>query len=146
MHRELDLTAPGIETGNRQSKTENLQFFSFGGELKTNGARAATRLSDRLRFGPRAAGEKLEGSKSELRLDGFDDGVRFGELSRLQFGIYLVPIDANLEGATGGRDQAQRTDSLFKCQKFFRQTDGFWFVVSSRAILDCYFRTHIDSI
>ena len=84
----------------------------------------------------------LEGLKLELGLDGFEDGVRLGELSRLQFGIYLVPIDANLESASTRRDQLQRADSLFECQKFFRQTDGFWFVVSSRAVLDCYFRTH----
>ena len=85
----------------------------------------------------------MEEAKSELGLDGFENGVRLGELSRLQFGIYLMPIDAYLEGATTRRDQIQRTDSLFKCQKFFRQTDGFWFVVSGRAVLDCYFRTHI---
>jgi hypothetical protein len=120
-----------------------LIFFSLNGELKAQGARAAKRPRNRLRFGPRAASEKLEESESELGLDGFEDGVRLGELSRLQFGIYLLPIDANFEGAPTGRDQVQRTDSLFECQKFFRQTDGFWFVVSSRAVLDCYFRTHI---
>jgi len=88
----------------------------------------------------------LEGSILELGLDGFEDGVRLGELSRLQFGIYLVPIDANLKSASTRRDQLQRADSLFECQKFFRQTDGFWLVVSSRAVLDCYFRTHIYSV
>jgi hypothetical protein len=53
-----------------------------------------------------------------------------------------VPIDADLKSATTRRNQLQRADPLFECQKFFRQTDGFWLVVSSRAVLDCYFRTH----
>ena len=88
----------------------------------------------------------LEESILELGLDGFEDGVRLGELSRLQFGIYLVPIDGNLESATPRRNQLQRANSLFECQKFFRQTDGFWLVVSSRAVLDCYFRPHRYSV
>ena len=88
----------------------------------------------------------LEGLKLELGLNGFEDGVRLGELSRLQFGIYLVPIDGNLESATPRRNQLQRANSLFECQKFFRQTDGFWLVVSSRAVLDCYFRPHRYSV
>ena len=49
----------------------------------------------------------LEGLKLELGLDGFEDGVRLGELSRLQFGIYLAPIDGNLESATTRRNQLQ---------------------------------------
>jgi hypothetical protein len=104
------------------------------------------RPRDRWRLGSRAGAEMFDGEKSELGLDGLEDGVRFGELSGLQFGVYLVPIDANLESATTRRDQVQRTNSLFENQKFFRQTDGFWFVVSGRAVLDYYFRTHIDSV
>ena len=134
------MTAPRTEIGNRQLKTANLKRFSFNGELTAQGARVATQRGNRLRFGANA---RWEGSESEFGLDGFEDGVRLGELSRLQFGVDLVPIDANLEGATSRRNQVQRTDSLFECQKFFRQTDGFWFIVSSRAVLDCYFRTHI---
>ncbi|SRR6266511_952337 len=83
-----------------------------------------------------------ECSDSKLRLDGFDNRVEVRKLARLQFGIDLFPMEADLKGAAAGRDEFQRTDSLLKRQDFLRQTDGLRFVVSSRAIFDGDFRIH----
>ena len=75
-------------------------------------------------------------------LDSSKDRVEVWELTRLQFGINLLPIHDDLErAATRGR-QAQRFDALLESQKFFRQTDGPRLVVSSSAILDYDLNVH----
>ena len=53
--------------------------------------------------------------RSELRLDRLENRVEVRELARLQFGINLLPIDADLECAAARRNEFQRTDSLLKC-------------------------------
>jgi hypothetical protein len=79
---------------------------------------------------------------SKLGPDGLEDRARLRKLAGLQFGINLFPIDAHFKRAAPRRHQAQRTQALFEAQKFFRQTDGFGFIVSSRAVFDCDFGGH----
>ena len=75
-------------------------------------------------------------------LDSSKDRVEVWELTRLQFGINLLPIHDDLERAATRGHQAQRFDALLESQKFFRQTDGPRLVVSSGAILDYDLNAH----
>ena len=84
----------------------------------------------------------LRGSDSAHRADGLDHGVGIGELSRLQLGIDFFPINADLKCPATGWNQFQRADVLFEPQELFRQTDGFWLIVSNAAIFDCDFQCH----
>ena len=60
----------------------------------------------------------------------------------LQFGMDEFAIDLHLKGATRRWNQPDRSDPLFQTQEFFRQTDGFGFVVSSGAVFDGNIQTH----
>ena len=44
----------------------------------------------------------------------FDHGVRIGELTRGQFGIYFPAIDADFKRATAGRHERERPNALFE--------------------------------
>ena len=81
-------------------------------------------------------------SNSQLGPDGLEDSAGLRKLARLQFRVNLFPIDADLKSAAPRRHEPQRTDALLEAQKFFRQTDGLGFVISSRAIFDCDFGSH----
>jgi hypothetical protein len=78
----------------------------------------------------------------QLCLHRGDNGVRIRKFARLQFRVDQLASGANLKPASGRRDQLYRTDALFELEQFFRQTDGFRFVVSDRAILNHDFRCH----
>ena len=81
-------------------------------------------------------------AESPLGPDRFDDRVRLGELPRLQLGVNLLSIDADLKGAAPRRDELQGTDVLLELKNLLRQTDGMRFVISSGAIFDCDLETH----
>jgi hypothetical protein len=70
------------------------------------------------------------------------NGVRLGELPRGFLAVKALAIDADFEGAACGRHQLQRTQTQLEREYLFRQTDGFGFVVSDRAIFDDDFRFH----
>ena len=61
------------------------------------------------------------------------------------FGINGFAIDADLKHPAAGRHQRERGDGLLEPQKFLRQTDGVWLVVSSRAIFDFDLQTHVPA-
>ena len=80
--------------------------------------------------------------KSAPGTDGFEDGVRVGELSRLQLGIDFFAINADLKSTATGGHQFQCAYILFESQELFRQTDGLWLIVSNAAIFDCNLQAH----
>ena len=88
------------------------------------------------------AGSKRADGASPSRPHGLEDGVGIGELPRLQLGIDLLAIDADLKAAAARRHQREAADFLFELQEFVRQTDGTRLVVSDRAILDDDFQGH----
>ena len=90
----------------------------------------------------RPIGKQARQRGSPLAFDGLEDGVRLGEFPRRQFGINFLPIDAHLKHAAAGRHQRKRADVLLELQKFFRQTDGVRFIVSSRTVFDFDFQAH----
>ena len=51
-------------------------------------------------------------------------------------------IGADFEGAAAGWDQGKRRDPIAEIENLSRQTDGFWRVVSNRAVLDPDFGFH----
>lgn len=70
------------------------------------------------------------------------DGFRVWKLTRGQFGIDQLAVDADLEPAAAGRHERQPAEGLFELQEFLRQTDGLRLVVSSRAIFDADVQAH----
>ena len=90
-------------------------------------------------------GKEPDGRNSKFGPHGAQDVIGFRELAGLQLGIDFLAIDEHLERASARRHQFERADALLEAQKFLRQTDGFWFVVSSRAVFDCDVGSH-DSI
>ena len=66
------------------------------------------------------------------------DGVEIGPLAGLEFGVDEFTVDANFEGTAAGRDQpGGHARGLTNAS---RQTGGFRFVISDRAVFDRYFR------
>lgn len=65
-----------------------------------------------------------------------------GKLSGGFLGIDAPPVQADFEHAPRRGDELERADLELKTQQLSRQTDGFGFVVSSRAVLDDDFRFH----
>ena len=68
------------------------------------------------------------------------DRVEIGPLASLEFGVDEFTVDANFEGTAAGRDQPGSHARRFTNAS--RQTGGFWFVISDRAVFDRYFRFH----
>ena len=68
------------------------------------------------------------------------DRVEIRPLAGFEFGVDEFTVDANFEGTAAGRDQP---GSHARClTNASRQTGGFRFVVSDRAVFDRYFRFH----
>ena len=95
---------------------------------------------------PKSATRNPKWNRSAFLTDGFDNGIRIGELACRILRVDLLSIDRNLKHAAAGRNQLERADVLFEFQEFFRQTDGLGLVVSSRAILDGDVQGHNDSM
>ena len=78
----------------------------------------------------------------KLGLDRREDAIRLGKLTRGQFRVDFGSVHTHLKGTTCRRDQFHRADTLLETQNLFRQTDGFWLIVSSRAVFDGNFWFH----
>ena len=68
------------------------------------------------------------------------DRVEIRPLAGLEFGVDEFTVDANFEGTAAGRDQLGSHARRFTNES--RQTGGFRFVISDRAVFDRYFRFH----
>jgi len=75
-----------------------------------------------------------------MRSDLRGNRVEIGPLAGLEFGVDEFTVDANFEGTAAGRDQPGSHARRFTNAS--RQTGGFWFVISDRAVFDRYFRFH----
>jgi hypothetical protein len=75
-----------------------------------------------------------------MRSDLRGNRVEIGPLAGLEFGVDEFTVDANFEGTAAGRDQPGSHARRFTNAS--RQTGGFRFVVSDRAVFDRYFRFH----
>ena len=68
------------------------------------------------------------------------DRVEIWPLAGFEFGVDEFTVDAYFEGTTAGRDQpGSHARGLTNAS---RQTGGFRFVISDRAVFDRYFRFH----
>ena len=76
------------------------------------------------------------GSGRPLLQGGFDIAIVW-KLVGLQLGVDFRAVDADLKASVAERDQGQAADVLLVLvQQVFRQTDGFGFIASSRAVFD----------
>ena len=75
-----------------------------------------------------------------MRSDLRGDRVEIRPLAGLEFGVDEFTVDANFEGTAARRDQQGSHAGCFTNAS--RQTGGFRFVVSDRAVFDRYFRFH----
>ena len=75
-----------------------------------------------------------------MRSDLLRDRVEIRPLAGLEFGVDKFTVDANFEGTAAGRDQPGSHARRFTNES--RQTGGFRFVISDRAVFDRYFRFH----
>ncbi len=75
-----------------------------------------------------------------MRSDLRGNRVEIGPLAGLEFGVDEFTVDANFEGTAAGRDQPGSHARRFTNAS--RQTGGFRFVISDRAVFDRYFRFH----
>ena len=76
-----------------------------------------------------------------MRSDLRGDRVEIRPLAGLEFGVDEFTVDAYFEGTAAGRDQpGSRARALTNAS---RQTGGFRFVISDRAVFDRYFRFHV---
>ena len=75
-----------------------------------------------------------------MRSDLRSNRVEIRPLAGLEFGVDEFTVDAYFEGTTAGRDQPRsHARGLTNAS---RQTGGFRFVISDRAVFDRYFRFH----
>ncbi len=75
-----------------------------------------------------------------MRSDLRGNRVEIGPLAGFEFGVDEFTVDAYFEGTTAGRDQpGSHAGGLTNAS---RQTGGFRFVISDRAVFDRYFRFH----
>ena len=75
-----------------------------------------------------------------MRSDLRGNRVEIGPLAGFEFGVDEFTVDAYFEGTTAGRDQpGSHAGGLTNAS---RQTGGFRFVVSVRAVFDRYLRFH----
>ena len=75
-----------------------------------------------------------------MRSDLRGDRVEIRPLAGLEFGVDEFTVDAYFEGTAAGRDQpGSHARGLTNAS---RQTGGFRFVISDRAVFDRYFRFH----
>ena len=75
-----------------------------------------------------------------MRCDLRGNRVEIGPLAGLEFGVDEFTVDANFEGTAAGRNQpGSHARGLTNAS---RQTGGFRFVISDRAVFDRYFRFH----
>ena len=82
---------------------------------------------------------------NESGFDLFDLGnecVKIRPFAGIELGMERFAIGADFEGAAAGWNQGERRDPIAEIENLSRQTDGFRFVVSSRAIFDDNFRIH----
>jgi hypothetical protein len=75
-----------------------------------------------------------------VRADLLRNRVKVRPFAGIEFGMNEFTIDANFKGAAAGRDQLGSHAGRFPNAS--RQTGGFWFVISDRAVFDRYFRFH----
>ena len=75
-----------------------------------------------------------------MRSDLRGNRVEIGPLANLEFGVDEFTVDANFEGTAAGRDQPGSHAGRFTNAS--RQTGGFRFVVSVRAVFDRYLWFH----
>ena len=75
-----------------------------------------------------------------MRSDLRGNRVEIGPLAGLEFGVNEFTVDANFEGTAAGRDQPGSHARGLTNES--RQTGGFRFVISDRAVFDRYFRFH----
>ena len=75
-----------------------------------------------------------------MRSDLRGNRVEIGPLAGFEFGVDEFTVDANFEGTAAGRDQpGSHARGLTNAS---RQTGGFRFIISDRAVFDRYFRFH----
>ena len=55
-----------------------------------------------------------------------------------------VSISANFEGASAGRNQGKRFDTIAEFENLGRQTDGLWGVVSDYTVFDRHLGFHLE--
>jgi hypothetical protein len=79
-----------------------------------------------------------------MRANLLRDRVEVGPVARLEFGVDGFTVDANFEGTAAGLDQLR--SNAGHCTNASRQTGGFRFVISDRAIFDRYFRFHVPPL
>ena len=83
---------------------------------------------------PKFSPQRKQGLFTRL-LEHVEDRLLVGKLAGFQLGVNQFAIDGQLEAAASAGDQLQIGDTLLKrAQNLARQTDGFWFVISRRAI------------
>ena len=64
------------------------------------------------------------------------------EFASGEFGVEEDAIGTDFECAAAGGDEFERADALLEGEDFFRQTDGFTFVVSGGAVLNADLNSH----
>ncbi len=75
-----------------------------------------------------------------MRSDLRGNRVEIRPLAGFEFGVDEFTVDAYFERTAAGRDQpGSHARGLTNAS---RQTGGFWFVISDRAVFDRYFRFH----
>ncbi len=75
--------------------------------------------------------------------DHVDDGKLVGEFAGREFRVHQLAVDLHFKAATRCRDECELFHSGFEhAEDFARQTEGFGFVPSRRAILQ--FDLHTD--
>jgi hypothetical protein len=75
-----------------------------------------------------------------MRANLLRDRVEVGPVAGVEFRVDEFTVDANFEGTAAGLDQFWSHAGCFTNAS--RQTGGFRFVISDRAVFDRYFRFH----
>ena len=71
-----------------------------------------------------------------------NDGVLVGKVTRLQLRVDELAIYRQFETSSVGWFQLEARDLPLECrEKFGRQTDGLWLIVSSGAVTQVYFHS-----
>src|SRR5687767_4308206 len=81
---------------------------------------------------------------AHFALDRFENTIRVWKFACLELGIDFCSVNTHFKCSPTRRYELQRTNPLLQCQNPLRQTDGFRFVVSSRAIFDGDLCSHIE--
>ena len=85
-----------------------------------------------------------EASRSAVRFfDLRDHCVEIWPFAGVEFGMERFAIGADFEGTAARWNQGERCDAIAEFENLSRQTDGFWGVVSNRAVFDSHFGLHL---